>query len=303
LSIIYTESLNMRITKEEYDKIITLLSEKKKITEISKLTGLSRTTINVWKNGKEFEPLVSNFRDILNKMSKEELQKLINESCSISDVLDKFKQAKSSSFYRNILKEFITKYNLDLSKMAENKKVMPKNTVLQFCVNSKTERASLKASLLRRGIFINQCSECGMKDFYNNKPVSMELDHINGINNDNRIENLRMLCPVCHSQQPTHRGRNVKIKPIKKSVKDYCACGNLKYHTSNLCYVCITKNRPKKFTATKEELELLVKEKPMTEIGKMFGVSDNAVKKRCQKLGIELKPMRGHWMKKKYGKE
>lgn len=57
--------------------------------------------------------------------------------------------------------------------------------------------------------------------------------------------------------------------------------------------------RIRKFNPTKEELELLVQEKPMTEIGKIFGVSDNAVKKRCKRLGIELKPMRGHWMKVK----
>jgi hypothetical protein len=60
--------------------------------------------------------------------------------------------------------------------------------------------------------------------------------------------------------------------------------------------------RKRKFEVSKEELETLVKEKPMTLIGKIFGVSDNAVKKRCKKLGIELGSMRGYWQKTEAGK-
>lgn len=89
-----------------------------------------------------------------------------------------------------------------------------------------------------------------------------------------------------------------------------CKCGEAKYSTSIQCRKCYTNERisqgnmslMRKFEVSKEELEILVKEKPMTEIGKMFGVSDNAVKKRCKKLGIELKPMRGHWRKVETGK-
>jgi 5-methylcytosine-specific restriction endonuclease McrA len=54
--------------------------------------------------------------------------------------------------------------------------------------------------------------------FYNGKRygrITVELDHINGDHYDNRIENLRILCPNCHSLQPTHRGRNKKIRLVK----------------------------------------------------------------------------------------
>lgn len=56
------------------------------------------------------------------------------------------------------------------------------------------------------------------------------------------------------------------------------------------------------FEVPKCELESLIKEYPLTEIGKLFGVSDNAIRKRCKKFGIELKPMRGHWRKVETGK-
>jgi len=85
-----------------------------------------------------------------------------------------------------------------------------------------------------------------------------------------------------------------------------CKCGTIMLDKRQFsCKKCADKIRgikSRKFNPTKEELEILVKEKPMTEIGKMFGVSDNAVKKRCIKLGVELKSMRGHWRKVETGK-
>jgi hypothetical protein len=51
------------------------------------------------------------------------------------------------------------------------------------------------------------CSECGL-DSWLGKSLVLELDHINGIRSDNRLENLRLLCPNCHSQTETFRGRN-----------------------------------------------------------------------------------------------
>lgn len=85
-------------------------------------------------------------------------------------------------------------------------------------------------------------------------------------------------------------------------ILETCECGGSKYRYADKCIKCSnTENMKKyrKFEITKEELESLIKEKPMTEIGKIYGVSDNAVKKRCKLLGIELKPMRGYWAKQK----
>lgn len=71
----------------------------------------------------------------------------------------------------------------------------------------------LKKRLIEEGYFINVCSECGIKDTWNNKKIVLQLDHINGINNDHRLENIRLLCPNCHSQTDTWCGRG-KIKPV-----------------------------------------------------------------------------------------
>ena len=61
-----------------------------------------------------------------------------------------------------------------------------------------------------------KCSICGNNGVYMEKPLTLQLDHINGVNNDNRLENLRFLCPNCHSQTETFSGKKLKIKPSKQ---------------------------------------------------------------------------------------
>lgn len=65
----------------------------------------------------------------------------------------------------------------------------------------------LKEKLLNEGIFENKCSKCGVGDSWQDEHLVLELDHINGISDDHRLKNLRILCPNCHSQTPTFRGR------------------------------------------------------------------------------------------------
>ena len=71
--------------------------------------------------------------------------------------------------------------------------------------------AKLKKRLIDEGHIDCKCSWCGITDTWNGKPIVLHLDHINGINNDNRIENLRLLCPNCHSQTDTFCHKNRKI--------------------------------------------------------------------------------------------
>lgn len=68
-------------------------------------------------------------------------------------------------------------------------------------------RYNLKLRLLREGLKQNQCERCGLTDWCN-EPLTLALHHINGTRNDNRLENLQLLCPNCHSQTRNYAGRN-----------------------------------------------------------------------------------------------
>ena len=65
----------------------------------------------------------------------------------------------------------------------------------------------LKNRMLKEGILDNICSECGISE-WNGKSISLELDHIDGVRTNHKLENLRLLCPNCHSQTDTYRSKN-----------------------------------------------------------------------------------------------
>lgn len=76
-----------------------------------------------------------------------------------------------------------------------------------FVKGSNYRSSHLKNWILSECLIDYVCSECGNTGEHNNKQLTLELDHINGDNTDNRLNNLRFLCPNCHSQTPTFRGR------------------------------------------------------------------------------------------------
>lgn len=65
----------------------------------------------------------------------------------------------------------------------------------------------LKSRLIKENILPNVCDNCGI-DSWNGKPIVLQLDHINGNSKDHKLENLRLLCPNCHSQTNTWCGKN-----------------------------------------------------------------------------------------------
>lgn len=166
---------------------------------------------------------------------------------------------------------------------------------------SSYSRLCLKRRLLKERLLEEKCYECGISSEWNSKHLCLQLDHINGVGNDNRIENLRLLCPNCHSQTETFAGKRKSYSKIDRYSCSQCYSSITKSSTLGLCRKCASirfnfRNR-KVERPSKNELEILIWSKPTTHLAQDFGVSDKAIEKWCKAYGIE-KPPRGYWAKK-----
>ena len=102
----------------------------------------------------------------------------------------------------NTVKKMLIVYGLPLPTGHRRGKTIP--LIEALVVNSPyVDTKNLKQRLLKAGILINVCVVCGATDTWMGLPLTLQMDHINGDCHDNRIENLRILCPNCHTQTPT----------------------------------------------------------------------------------------------------
>jgi hypothetical protein len=77
-----------------------------------------------------------------------------------------------------------------------------------FIVGSTTARHAVKRRLIQENLIEYRCIDCGNTGEWAGKTLSLQLEHKNGISNDNRLENLTFICPNCHSQTDTYAGKN-----------------------------------------------------------------------------------------------
>lgn len=166
----------------------------------------------------------------------DELKIIIRKSSSINDVIQKLNINRT---YHFTISKFIKENNIDTSHFTRKDMRKVENCLKKDCHVSSN---SVKNYLIKNNIEEYACEICGIDEWFCGYVV-LQLDHINGIHSDNRIENLRLLCPMCHSKTSTFTGRNVKHKEKVKSTCNICETNISRNNVSGLCRVCYLKNR------------------------------------------------------------
>jgi hypothetical protein len=124
---------------------------------------------------------------------------------------------------RNTIKKWIKIKNLDTSHFFIERKNKIKDKIDFFVENSTVDRRTIKDRLYRENLKERKCEICGQDEYWMGKKMSLILDHINGVNDDNRINNLRILCPNCNATLDTNGGKNIKnkLKQIMRTTTQY----------------------------------------------------------------------------------
>lgn len=137
----------------------------------------------------------------------DKLKEIVSKESTYKDVLNHFNinTTRSNTMY-NALRKVMDINNIDYSHFGY-KKIYDLETVL--CKNSTYNNQTLKKRIIKENLIPYKCIKCENTGQWNGTELVLQLDHINGINNDNRIENLRFLCPNCHSQTSTFAGKNM----------------------------------------------------------------------------------------------
>ena len=241
--------------------------------------------------------------------TKEEFILAWNESKSMAEVLRVLSVVPAGGNYHSLYsaakelgltKSHMTGQGWNKGGVGTNK---GKELNLILVKDSSLSSHNIRKRLINEGWKEARCESCKLEEWMGG-PISLELDHINGDRFDNRIENLRILCPNCHAQTDTYRGKNIsRGRPsgepvdLKSTSRDYpvagstpvlCTCGKRKSRYSKQCRECSNKERVR---TTKidwpslEQLEDMVSKTSYLAVGKELGVSDNAVRKAMKRMG------------------
>lgn len=190
--------------------LLSLIEEGKTVRQIAKSCGVSYSTIRYWL--KVFNLKTKTFVAV-KKWTDDELIEAVKNSNTIAKVLIALNLDPRGRNYP-IIKGHFQRLNLDTSHLIGNQHNLGKASGLGKPLDSYLKNDiiigsnHLKKRLLKEGYLINECSICHCKPFWNGKNLVLRLDHINGKSKDNRLENLRIVCPNCDSQLPTFCGRN-----------------------------------------------------------------------------------------------
>lgn len=233
-------------------------------------------------------PNINHRSPIWTKFNDDEFANIVANAFTYKEVMLKC-GLKSKGYNNKTLKNRIISLGLDISHfIPHHRNMVISNKATAFTLdsilveNSAYNRTRLKSRLLSAGIFSYKCSMCDNDGIWNGSPLTLQLDHINGIYDDNRLENLRLLCPNCHSQTNTFAGKSPKKMYL-------CECGKSINRQSHKCVECYAQSRRNPLIPEANVLINSIKSIGYVKTSMLYGVSDNAIRKRLKSNGVDPK--------------
>lgn len=225
---------------------------------------------------------------LIENYSKEEILQIKELSQSFSDFVKKLGYRSNATKTRDSIKNKLIELGISIDDFGKGTGKITRTESNVFCINSTASQQTLRRWYVKGQYTPYVCSICGQEPKWQGKELTLILDHINGSNHDDRLENLRWVCPNCNQQLETTGGKNPQRKNIAK--KYYCIdCGKEISKGSKRCVECFSKIQIKSTSnlpVDRDTLKDLIYNKPFTEIGKIYQVSDNAIRKWCDKFNL-----------------
>jgi HNH endonuclease len=229
--------------------------------------------------------------------TEEQAREAIASSYSWAESLRKLGRCPTGGAWR-VLKKYAELWEIptdhfDSARAAEGNLRYPARPLDQVLVKDSTySRQHVKRRLFQDGLKEPVCEMCSQDEMWHGRPMGMILDHINGVRNDHRLENLRIVCPNCAATLDTHCGRKNRVEKAKRPCRRcgssfvpgrpeqrYCSreCGT-RWDRSKIR----GRSNPGVRQAKRPPYEQLLAEIEATSycaVGRKYGVSDNAVRK------------------------
>ena len=222
----------------------------------------------------------------IDNFTVDQVREIVKNSSNKKEVAIKLGYSSDGGSTNRTLTNYFEEHNIDVSHLL--KPNSHKYTIDEvFCENGTIAQHSL-VSWYKKGEYTPyKCSICGQEPFWNGKPLIMILDHINGKHRDDRLENLRWVCPNCNYQLETTGFKKIRVK---ENNDVYCIdCGKKISKGSIRCLQCEGENKKvplEDMPVTREELKDLIRNLSFVKIGEKYNMSDNAVRKWCDKFNL-----------------
>lgn len=227
------------------------------------------------------------------KYSKEQVEEAVKKSNNYSEVFKNLGILLNGGSFP-WLKAMIQDYQIAVDHFYTKSRA-PKEIRIDF--NDGPTKTRIRAKVLRDILIHSKeeiCNECGLSEWRGSK-LRLDIDHIDGNCLNNNTDNLQFICPNCHRAKTINIENQNTEEYLRKSknLTKICECGKYISSKSKTCMSCWSR-KPKIDWPLNERLQEMVWESPLTDLAKILGVTDNAIKKHCQKSKIILPPQ-NYW--------